>query len=67
MKTNGTPIFGEWDSCFLAGNPTFYKKGVPDSYFQSPSENPEYDLAICEVSWICSLWFRRYEPDMKKA
>ena len=28
----GTHIFGEWDSYFLAGTPTFYKKGVPDSY-----------------------------------
>ena len=27
------PILGEWDSYFLAGTPTFYKKGVPDSYF----------------------------------
>ena len=32
-KKNGTPIFGEWDSYFLAGTPTFYKKGVPDSHF----------------------------------
>ena len=32
-KKNGTPILGEWDSYFLAGTPTFYKKGVPDSYF----------------------------------
>ena len=32
-KKNGTPILGEWDSHFLAGTPTFYKKGVPDSYF----------------------------------
>ena len=32
-KKNGTPIFGEWDSYFLAGTPTFYKMGVPDSYF----------------------------------
>ena len=28
-KKNGTPILGEWDSYFLAGTPTFYKKGVP--------------------------------------
>ena len=33
-KKNGTPIFGEWDSYFLAGTPTFYKKGVPDSTFK---------------------------------
>ena len=26
-------ILGEWDSYLLAGTPTFYKKGVPDSYF----------------------------------
>ena len=26
MKTNGTPIFGEWDSYFFAGTPTFYNK-----------------------------------------
>ena len=32
-KKNGTPILGEWDSYFLAGTPTFYKKGVRDSYF----------------------------------
>ena len=32
-EKNGTPIFWEWDSYFLAGTPTFYKKGVPDSYF----------------------------------
>ena len=32
-KKMGTPILGEWDSYFLAGTPTFYKKGVPDSYF----------------------------------
>ena len=32
-KKNGTPILGEWDSYFLAGTLTFYKKGVPDSYF----------------------------------
>ena len=32
-KKNGTPILGEWDSYILAGTPTFYKKGVPDSYF----------------------------------
>ena len=32
-KKNGTSILGEWDSYFLAGTPTFYKKGVPDSYF----------------------------------
>ena len=32
-KEKGTPILGEWDSYFLAGTPTFYKKGVPDSYF----------------------------------
>ena len=32
-KKNGTPIFGEWDSYFLAGTPTFYKKGVLDSHF----------------------------------
>ena len=32
-KKNGTPIFWEWDSYFLAGTPTFYKKGVPDSHF----------------------------------
>ena len=32
-KNNGTPILGEWDSYILAGTPTFYKKGVPDSYF----------------------------------
>ena len=32
-KKNGTSIFGEWDSYFLAGTPTFYKKGVPDSHF----------------------------------
>ena len=28
-KNNGTSILGEWDSYFLAGTPTFYKKGVP--------------------------------------
>ena len=33
IKKNGTPILGEWDSYFLAGTPTFYKKGVLDSYF----------------------------------
>ena len=32
-KKNRTPIFGEWDSYFLAGTPTFNKKGVQDSYF----------------------------------
>ena len=32
-KKNGTHIFGEWDSYFLAGTPTFYKKGVPDFHF----------------------------------
>ena len=32
-EKNGTPIFGECDSYFLAGTPTFYKKGVPDSHF----------------------------------
>ena len=36
-NNNGTPIWGwgGWggDSYFLAGTPTFYKKGVPDSYF----------------------------------
>ena len=39
-ESHGTPVLGEWDSYFLAGTPTFYKKGVPDSYFQNPSENP---------------------------
>ena len=29
----GLLFMGEWDSYFLAGTPTFYKKGVPDSYF----------------------------------
>ena len=28
-KKNGTPFLGEWDSYFLAGTPTFYKKGSP--------------------------------------
>ena len=32
-KKNETPVLGEWDSYFLAGTPTFYKKGVSDSYF----------------------------------
>ena len=32
-KKMGLLILGEWDSNFLAGTPTFYKKGVPDSYF----------------------------------
>ena len=32
-KKNGTPTFGEWDSYFLVGTPTIYKKGVQDSYF----------------------------------
>ena len=40
-KKNGTPILGEWDSNFYAGTPTFYKRGVSNSYFQNPSENPE--------------------------
>ena len=43
-KKNGTPILG--DSYFLAGTPTFYKKGVPDSYFLSPSENPEASAGL---------------------
>ena len=30
-ENNQTLIFGEWDSYFLAGTPTFYTKGVPDS------------------------------------
>ena len=33
MKKNGTPIFGGVGLQLLAGTPTFYKKGVPDSYF----------------------------------
>ena len=32
-KKNGTSIFGEWDSYFFTRASTFYKKGVPDSYF----------------------------------
>ena len=32
-RRNGTHILWEWDTYFLAGTPTFYRRGVSDSYF----------------------------------
>ena len=31
-RRSGTPILWEWDAYILAGTPTFYRSGVPDSF-----------------------------------
>ena len=60
MKTNGTPIFGEWDSYFLAETPTFYKR---------ESQTPNFKILVRTLETlysilICGLKFAFYAQYM---
>ena len=43
------------------------KNQISQSCLLVPNTLSRYDLAICEVSRMYSIWFRCYEPGVKKA
>ena len=58
---------------FESGTPIFHRGGVPDSYFQSPSENPEpamtYGFSNYQQTGKCSMDFtfcQFWQVDIRK-
>ena len=59
-KVKSLYAFWKWDSLFWSGTPIFHIGGVPDSYFQNPSENPGVSDQVSnpahETVWVNVLF-----------